>query len=306
MIFKALSAAEWAIHTQALHAESLWNNPEYLSAVALISECKVAYYGLEINGEIKIGVSIFTKNKKIFLPFHFTFTGIIADKNISAEHAFELWSYFISEINKLYSTVILHLPYSMKDIRAFRANGYTSTPMYSYIVDKNSTWEPNLNKKLRKAQDTNYILETNQNLPQSIIAHLNTFTNIGVPKHKALEWNKFIQMMEAKSFAHNYTISHDGALLASQIMLKDASTRKAYCICLSQSADKLAHVPLHQYFINTLTSQDYTIDFMGADIQSISRFKAGFGGEMDFYFIVKKSAAGKLIEMLKKWVKKMI
>ena len=42
---------------------------------------------------------------------------------------------------------------------------------------------------------------------------------------------------------------------------------------------------------------------MGADIPAISRFKAGFGGEMDFYFIVKKEKGFNVLNHIKTLIK---
>lgn len=232
-------------------------------------------------------------------------------------YAFSVLNELMSAVEKKYKIIKFIFPTTMKDVRPYTWNGYQPYVHYTYqlelekLASYEEKFDPSMKRQLKKAEKSDYSIEksSEDNFISALFdLQMKSFKRQKIDfflnKQQFLKWaNKAREHVNIKV----YIIKKNLVNVSSVMILIDRN--KAYYFLAGTDPNyfgtglpqKLLHYVLHD-----LKEQEIPIfDFLGANTETISKYKSLFGFQLIPYFSVKKTK-GSLPEMLWYVKKKML
>lgn len=294
---------------------------------------KVPFYNQEIlgifNGPELVGGAVWVKKtnlnfKLATIPLATQYIGFVLSdspssklsEKISYQHKIIISG--LDYLEKNYDEINLMLSPSFSDLRPFIQLNYTVTPQLTYYLnfeDEEKLWESldgSLRRQIKKADEKNFIINEycsaeeflnimkltfkrkgeNLTIPDEII--------IGTLQENCLKNNRYIFCAKDKK----------GGLVSCIIFLVDS--KRCYYTLAGTHPDFL-NTGVQSWLIwqalkALRTKQITMLDFLGANIPSIARFKEHFNPEPKTYYRMQKfpSTSLNVIKSIRKIIKKQI
>lgn len=198
----------------------------------------------------------------------------------------------------------------LEDARPLIQAGYQLSPRFTYVLNlklpAEELWERfdgSVRRQIRKAERANFELSANFDLSQGYSLFEGTFTRRG--GKCPVSWEFFQEIAGGETLApwrEIFCAHEEGRLAGFVVLLKFEST--LYYALASTDAEYLSKGVsslLIWEIVRTFSNQEWsTLDFVGANIPSIARFKEGFNPKLLMHFQAEhySSASLRIAKML--------
>ena len=195
-------------------------------------------------------------------------------------------------IGKSYRKVHFNLDPDTFDIRAFSWSGFRASPLYTYIHEANSQPRATRNeqRKLKTASTQGYCYDENF-APQEFIALLKLL--YAKKKHKlGFSYPRllvFLHDLHSAGLLHQCNLRRDDKIVSSNIVFGSGSGT-AYAVLGASLEQELQYGASSLQTLEMLESlhESYTrVDFCGANVAEVARFKAGLGFDLRLFFRIE-------------------
>lgn len=269
------------------------------------------------------GGSFILKNNKVKLPPLTPYNSIIMKKSNKKYPGKR-----IKENNKIINKIISHFnennikidnltcDKNIEDVREFKWNGYSVEPKYTYEIQlddlsdlyNNRIYHSN-RKHIKKKKEKNIVVQKKNDILSCWELWKDTFDRQGLeyPVEKDVFF-KIYEFLIENGFITNYFAKYEGVNIAfrTELHLDNSKTVHDWVAGANPDYFETGATPIILWeIINDFKSMGYEkIDLNGANIRSIAKFKAGFGGSLVNYYNVtyknplKKYTKNKLKEVL--------
>jgi hypothetical protein len=190
----------------------------------------------------------------------------------SLEH--EVIETLLKYLEGKYDRIVITNNYNLRDMRPFIWNGYQSEIKYTYLIDEPllENLEPDTRYEINRASKINYVREGT--CAEFDLLYTETF------KRKGMERPVSSQIIHSICDNFNPSIYIDNLLSASVFIIHD--TKRWYYILGASDGKGASSMVLWSVL------QGKSVDMVGANSETIARFKRGFGGKLVSYYGVKK------------------
>jgi len=199
---------------------------------------------------------------------------------------------------------VASFPPAMSDIRPYSWNGFETRVRYTYVGDLASevplqeNFESDIRRRIKKARELDHeVISSNS---ETCISHAweleqqsfrrHHFQQFGFAKP---EFQSFIETLSEAGLSRVFTMMHEGAPIASVVTMHEKSRGIAYYWQAGASKDHLSTgltQLLIQEILDYYRSQGYSrFDLMGADTDTIARYKSTFNFPLVPMYSVSKS-----------------
>lgn len=291
------SSWEGTIFSKSFWAEHICNH----------TKNKFFIYGVfNKNNEIISGLPIYYRKKGVFkiaiYPPVTPFMGIVYNKKKTKKFS-KIESYEKNVVELLsrkletdFSYTSLSLNPSIIDIRPFKFENWETEVVYTYYIDLSdidSLWN-NMDKAckydIKKAEENKLIFSKEGDIKSFYNLYLETYSrqNMNVPVTEEFITSMYNHLKDKESI-QLYFVKKDSKIIASSIVILD-STMAYYLLAASDPDNRQYKAPsfLLWNILKDVSSKYKEIDLVGANTQSIIRFKRGFATKLVPYFVVSK------------------
>lgn len=318
MKYKELNNTDWLFYLNKINDKSLFIEHVYLEKLKISYNVKLIYVGIFKEDEIVLLCCLFIRANKVVIPTHYAYLYMWEKYYLTSSiKMHEVLNFFLYEIQKKYTSISFRLAPNISDIRPFLWNGFKCKLFYTYVkrLEENNIHH-SLSKLIKKPLSDDYYFDINKDLDIVWKFHATDILSFGFRKKNVQSSIQYFKLLFEEKKAHTYNIYYKGTFLASIIALLDMDNKHAY-FPLVGTMDKphyQKNVSAHLYCfaINELKKLNIeNIDFMGANTESIARYKSKFGGTLTPHYNVhyskydtfKKNIREKIISFLKKTIR---
>lgn len=198
--------------------------------------------------------------------------------------------------HKHYFKIDKNLSTQTSDIRGFLWSGLTCIPFYTYVFDLNNYSSENFFRKqrasLRKAESLGYSFVQRKDI--------DSFLNLVEGTKKRQDWNFHIPNALLKEYINElidlglvkqFSITNStNRIISTMFCLMDQTNRIAYAWLASTALDELSNGASTLLFhsISEYLRASYDVfDLCGANTETIARFKASLGAELQVFYRIK-------------------
>lgn len=175
------------------------------------------------------------------------------------------------------------------DVRSFTWAGLKAKPLYTFLSDLQGTENPLADeaKKLNKAKKHGFTF-AQEFLPKEFIRLTKELNhkkgiNLGVSLTRL---EAFIKNLHSVGILRQYNLYEGNNVISSNILLT-ANDRKAYTVLLATSDDAMKNgaSTMHSLkLLEVLRNEFDSLDFCGANVQEVARFKAALGLQLRVFY----------------------
>lgn len=254
-----------------------------------------------------VAVAILIEKKKFGVPYLIIpqflyyqpieiYTAPRKNSNENQLQDIEIFQEISAYLSKYFFQINMNLPPEISDIRGFAWSGLKAKPLYTYRFTLNNYSSENLFRKqrasLRKAQNLNYSFNQDINIER--------YFELVKATRKRQKWNfkikdeklaNFIADLLELDFIKQFNISTpDGIIVSTMFCLLDKPNKTTYAWLTTTAINELSNgvSTLLFHSINEYLKQDYEIfDLCGANTNTIARFKASLGAELQVFYNIQ-------------------
>lgn len=286
---------EWNSFLKSSPQYNIFSSSQWASIVENTTNFKPIFYGCFKNQEMIAGLLVFYLKKGPFKIGHYPpltpfITPIFSQRDSSKLSKIESYensviTFFLAKLKKEFSYFIISLHHSIKDFRPFRYSGLKPMIAYTYLLDLsdiNKLWE-NLDKDTK--YDINKSKEKGTGVYRSddITKFYKLYEDTCKRQKMPLVVNK--QMLQDILSINKSQIffakNKSGKDIASAVIIFD--DKKAYYLLAafdSMYKDNKAPSLVLWEAIKYAAKKTKVMDLVGANTQSVARFKSGFNPKL--------------------------
>lgn len=300
-----IQSEEWERSVKILSLP-LFFDIEYINSITKTTGLKVSFYCFKKKNRILALGAVYSQSNKIVLPEHFSYTPLWFISDISEINYFEILNSFIKELKVKFKEIELKLPTQFTDVRPFIWEYFKVENKYTYMKKDNLPPHYSVEKNLSKLELGYYTFCVEDVNISSIKINLSFLKELKTSDVLMKKYNKFLIEWAELGILKSFNLYKDDVLLCSNIAFIDEKTGSIYTILLNKvdQSFKYAHTYLYSSIISWAKENDFkTVDFCGANMLSISKFKSSFNMDLVPYFVVKYSLRMQKAERVKTLVK---
>jgi len=194
-------------------------------------------------------------------------------------------------INSRYQRVHFNLEPDVMDVRGFTWNKLKARPYYTFQHDFSAPLRPlpDEKKKATTARSQNYLFKENLDVESFI----RLFSDLYKKKHKSLGFSRdafatFISCLYEQDLLKQFNIYRDDKIACSNMLYySPAGTMYAVFRATDEKEMKWgANTMLTQELLSHVAPYVHRIDFCGANVPEVARFKAAEGLQLQVFFQV--------------------
>jgi len=232
----------------------LFLNKTWIDTFSNINQVDFKLYAVKKNNTINAIFGIFHKDRKIVqipLSYYNSLVFFIEKRKIKIENNEKknrILVLITKFLKKNYSSIVMNLTIDFDDSRPFFWNNITVNNRYTFVIDLNNFDSANYKHSTRKA----------------------------IAKAKKMD----VEITQ-------YNAKMDGLVKSSRIVVRSENEKKIYDFLSASDPDSLSsgiNSLLVDKIIMDFKNKYNQYDLCGANIESIARFKSGFGGDLKQFF----------------------
>lgn len=276
----------WKNSTENLEL-SIFFHTDFLTATASAFNLNIDYYLFQKKGKILSLGAFYIRNSKIITPEKFSFTALWFSNKLNDVVYLEIAESLIQLLKKKYSDISLKLDPQIRDIRPFLWGNFNVENKYTYLKKDNNPPHYSIIRNISKLPQQYYSFKVSSLEESSLLVNLQFLRVLGFSKSLINSYKILINNWGRIGVIKSFNVYRDEELVCSNIVIVDKN--KIYTILLNNagSKDKYAHTYLYMSIINWSQQKGISeIDFCGANLPSISKFKSYFNSELTRYYIV--------------------
>lgn len=288
---------------KSLGAYDFWYQPFFMEAIASLHDLKPlllqVYKGEQLLALLPLYERTKLSMKALVCPvgayyqgLHTFFEEAASPNRMLLDNcsiAFEAAVFLASRYNRI--NFKLH-PQNM-DVRGFTWNGFRAAPLYTF---RHSTTQalhilPDEKKKLRKAEAAG--LQLSQAFdPESFIRLQKNLDkrkkhSLGIDYERLA---RFFTNLHEQGLLNQFNIVQEGRIVSSNILFYDGK-EIAYTVFMASEPEamNLGAATLHSVeLLSALPQQCRLLDYCGANVPEVARFKAAIGLELQVFYSLSK------------------
>ena len=285
---------------------SFWANPILMECYAKRDK-SIFYYLVVYQDDIIVAVMPIFEKKKIFLkkaytPLDYKYTPIDFFLKNDLDK-FREQNYKLSIINEIakylknnYFRIHIYLDPSINDIRAFNWAGLTVYTRYTYIKKIDDYTPDSLSRETKRLLNNKAKKELHIKEIWDIDIYMSLSEQMLKRKNRNLrqinsQFSVFLNDLYNKDLCTMYVAYKNDTPLLYLIILKDIIHKKifAFFSALSDEGKKKYGASIYVYdYIFTNLKEYITLDFAGANINTVAYFKSQFNCDLiNYYHIIK-------------------
>ena len=302
----SLDRQHWVKEIEVIRSLLLNEQEKIINSICDVYKCNVVYFLFKRKDKVIISFIAFVKGNRIFQPVHFFYSAFWVDDHLSDRVYIDSVFEFVGKIKGIYNVIDIVLPVQIKDIRPFLWQDFSVGNRFTYLKRTAETkYGKYMERKLAKASTLPFqFLEEKLNY-NSIALNLDLLTQLKFRASKVKKIENLLQLLSTTKYLVAFNSYLDNRLVISDILLKDEENKKIYEILKNKSKEvENIHSISYHHLFKFYNQQGYVIvDLMGADMQSISKFKAGFNPSLVPHFVVNYKRIYQLKSVAKKYIK---
>ena len=194
-----------------------------------------------------------------------------------------------------YGRTVIKCRWPYYDVRAFLARGWRAVPAYTYMVDlgdMNAAWgsvDRNLKRLINRCRTDGYTVQRSDEFDDFFRMHLETHERKGAPIYlPKSEFEAYFRELKELGLARLYYASNpSGNRIAAQLVLagKCSKTETVSAAAEGSELGSGASAFLRWSVFEELSREGFRYnDLTDASLNSVTRFKSQFGGELRICF----------------------
>lgn len=303
--YQILNENEWDNTRTSLSEFGLFGSPEFLKAVANIYNIQYELCCVIYKGKPIIISAYFTDGRNIVTPNHYYYQYIwLKEDNKESWVLLEGLNFLIEELQKRYLKICLKLPVNFTDIRPFVWNNFSSVVRYTYVKNlSNLSYHENVRRILKK-ENSHFSFKTNEDWDLVWEHHDKDLKKFNIRKRISEKYLSYFRELKKDGNVETYNAYYNDVFVSSIIVLLDRVNKKAYLPLIGTVdgfyKEGLA-IKIYDYTLSELSREGFClVDFCGANIKSIARFKHKFNPTLESYYEVKYSKNAAVYQNIKK------
>lgn len=317
---RSLTESDYPAWTQLVDASphgSVYNLPTYLDVLCGAAGGKFAILGIERHDELVGGVALYEMphrlgsviSNRLLLQYN----GIVLARH-DTKYPSERTSREIQLMTALAThldehpalRMLFHNRSPLSDWRAFRAQGWSVTPSYTYIVpiaDLDKQWEQverNLRRLINRCGKEGYQYDEADDFAAFFALHSATHDRKGAPIYLPKPaFERYFTRLRAAGLARlcHVRLPNSEQIIASQLVLHSAHpvTHTASASADPQHISSGANPFLRWQAFKSLAAAGYAAnDLTDASLNPVTHFKSQFGGDLTTNWTVRRPDARRL------------
>jgi hypothetical protein len=283
---------------------SIFYRTKFLNTTAKVFEANVDCYIFKKKEKILAVGAFYVKDKKIITPESFSFTALWFSPLLSDINYINCAEYLINSLKYSYSNITLKLTPEINDIRPFIWANFTIENKYTYIKKDTLPAHYSIVKNLSKLPQEYYSFIVNPIDDTSLELNSKFLRNLGFSKSLINYYRLLILSWDSIGIVKAFNLYKQNKLICSNIVIIDES--KIYTILLNNVSgeDKYAHSYLYTEIIHWCKQNGILeIDFCGANLPSVAKFKSYFNADLVPYFVLSFSPSRVKMYRIIKYIK---
>lgn len=291
--YQDLDDENWNTLRKNLSEYGLFGSVNFLKAMSDAYQLNYKLCGVFHKNKPVILLSYFTNGKNIVSPNNYYYEYIWFDKKGSGTSWVwtEAMSFLLRNLQQNYTDIYFRLPADVVDLRPFLWNDFKAEIRYTYIKALSDlTYHQNINRIIKKESD-HFSFKINEDWSLVWQHHARDLRRFKIKEKQIEQCLDYFKKIKTSDNVESYNLYINGTFVSSIIVLMDKLTQKAY-FPLIGTVDSFykdgAAVKLYDYTLKQLSLKGFeTVDFLGANISSIARFKQKFYPNLVCYHEVK-------------------
>lgn len=276
----------------------LFLNKTWIDTFSNINQVDFKLYAVKKNNTINAIFGIFHKDRKIVqipLSYYNSLVFFIEKRKIKIENNEKknrILVLITKFLKKNYSSIVMNLTIDFDDSRPFFWNNITVNNRYTFVIDLNNFDSANYKHSTRKAiaKAKKMDVEITNEFDFDSFWKLNSETfarqNSKFP-YKEKQCRYLLENLYKENLLIQYNAKMDGLVKSSRIVVRSENEKKIYDFLSASDPDSLSsgiNSLLVDKIIMDFKNKYNQYDLCGANIESIARFKSGFGGDLKQFF----------------------
>lgn len=267
---------------------------EFVDAVANSFNLKAHHILYKKGDKTIISLIAYAKGNSIVVPLYFVYSTLWVSKISDSAYSTHVTE-FLAQLKLHFKNISLNLNPAVSDVRPFIWSGFKIAPRYTYIknLKQIANYPGDINSSIKKAKDSN-IEFIKAPFSKELVAQNMLFLR----ESKLLSSDKirsvmdFFNALKAADMIEFYRCSLNNELIASSIVLIDDAQKVSYTAFLNKVeintfGNHSIHAFLYDSIFKSLSQKGYqTVDLLGANVFSISKFKGKLQGDLVTYYNV--------------------
>lgn len=283
--------SEWDDSIEVLNL-SLMFKSKYLEIVSKSFNTQIQYLLLKDSNSIAAAICVFYKNKKVYCPDNFTYTPLWLNDTYSERKKNEFLEAIIKYLKTNFRKITLKLSPDIKDIRAFKWQNFNVEPRYTYLRFKDANYHKSIKARLNRGVKILSEVLVRDTTSDDINLNIRFLNQLKTQKRNLIYNENFLNNLNEAGFLESFNIDIEGVPICSFIILLDKIKKVGYTLMIN-GADRdneYYHALIYKQMLAWFDENDYDyVDFCGANMQGISKFKSFFNPQLQVYFLVKFS-----------------
>jgi len=279
---------EWlAVTAKYEGLSSLFFKPDFLDIIKDAFNYQLHYFVAVQKQAPLFAAAIFSKGRDVVVPLAFTYSSIYIENTISDRKRVDLLKSFIGLLKKDFKKISFRLDDELGDLRPFTWQGFKLGLRYTYIKEVKENVHHSVLRNVERAKSEGYDFKIGTVDKESIQKNLDDFSNYGLTKSAYPKYHQLFERLSSMGYLKSFNIYLEEQLICSNIVLLDKNARKLYTLLVNKTSHKNATSYLYKETIDWCANNGYqSIDYCGANDESIANFKSYFNPNLSPYYLV--------------------
>lgn len=306
--FLNIEINDWESFINQYTEVSVFGTEAFLKATASVYNYNLDIKVVSFNNKPILAVPLFTQGNKVVSPNHYYYQ-FMWEKETSKESwtQIEAWDFLLKELKKKYKQIKLRLPPSIQDVRPFMWNNFNVTIRYTYEKDlKELKYNENINRIISKKQN-DYTFKKNCDWDTNWSFHKIDLLNFGIRNKSVNLFLKYFEILASKNLIQVFNTYYKNKFLTSIVTIIDNKHKIAYFPLIGTSkvhSKNGLSTLLYHFAISQLRNDNIKIvDFCGANLKSISKYKNKFLPQLTTYYEVSYFRNIAFLNFIQKFIK---
>jgi hypothetical protein len=280
---------------------SLWSKPEFMEEVQNMHQLEAlhvrCYKGEQLVAVLPVYEKRLLSYRVLKNPAGSYYQGLSilsGDKSLPARKlldSLQITQSIAKALRDRYKKVQINLSPDSYDVRGFTWSGLSAKPLYTFVHQYQEDLQllPDERKKVSQAEKEGYKFREQFDAE----AFLRLFTAMNGRKNRHIgfsnrQFTQYLTGLHNKGFLRQFNLYREDVIVSSNMLLVDAKNAYTVFRATDNEALKTGASGLHSLkLLETLKSEFTMLDFCGANVPDVARFKAALGLQLMVFFQIQ-------------------
>ncbi|MDY0151030.1 MAG: GNAT family N-acetyltransferase [Candidatus Cloacimonas sp.] len=277
---------------------NLWANPKFMLAVQKLHQLEAlhlrCYKGEQLVALLPVYEKRLLSYRMLKSPGGSYYQGLnlwLYEKSLSGRKlldTLQIIQCIAISLRERYKKVQINLCPGTDDVRGFTWEKLTAKPLYTFVHDFSAPPVPLPDERRKLAlaakQNFHFAEELDTSGFMELFSAMNSRKNRDI-SFTYVQFEQFIHSLHVQGLLRQYNLYQEDAIVSSNILLMDAD--KFYTVFRATASEALKNgaSSLHtMQLIESLAGNINSLDFCGANVPEVARFKAALGLKLQVFY----------------------